>query len=282
MTDVSGRLFCINSVRTNDPDRYLLAMLAPPPVRDALFALYAFNVEIARTRELVSEAPLGEIRLQWWRDGIEALYAGNELRHGIGEALADTISKYELSRAYFDRLIDARSDDLDDKPPQTIDALLSYAENTAAPLVALGLEVLGNRTVAAQGAARDAGIAWSLIGLVRALPFHLRAHREYLPVELTQRHGVKASDLHDIKASDSLNEAIKELADLIIFHISSARKDRPAVGSSAVPAFLQVRFAELHVKRLSKLGFDPFISALTTPIPMVAWRLILSRITGRY
>lgn len=282
MTDVRGSLFCIDSVRTNDPDRYLLAMLAPAPVREALFALYAFNVEIARTRELVSEAPLGEIRLQWWRDGMEALYAGNELQHGIGDALAEAISKYGLSRTHFDRLIDARSGDLDDKAPQTIDALLSYAENTAAPLVALGLEVLGNRTIEALAAARDAGIAWSLIGLVRALPFHLRAHREYLPQELTQRYGVKASDLHDIKASDSLNQAIKELADLIVFHISSARKKRSAVGSSAVPVFLQVRFAELHVKRLSKLGFDPFNAALIAPIPLVTWRLILSRITGRY
>lgn len=282
MTEAGGTSFCIDSVRANDPDRYLLAMLAPSSARDALFALYAFNIEIARTRELVSEAPLGEIRLQWWRDGIEALYAGKELRHGIGEALADAISKFRLSRVHFDRLIDARSADLDDKAPQTIEALISYAENTAAPLVALGLEVLGVRMTAAWEVARDAGIAWSLVGLIRALPFHLRAHREYLPVELTQRHGVKASDLHDIKANESLNHAIKDLADLIVLNISSARKERAAVGPIAVPGLLQVRFAELHVQRLSKVGFDPFNPVLATPIPMVAWRLFLSRIARRY
>ena len=32
------------------------------------FALYAFNLEIARTRELAREPMPGEIRLQWWRD----------------------------------------------------------------------------------------------------------------------------------------------------------------------------------------------------------------------
>lgn len=282
MTEAGGTSFCIDSVRANDPDRYLLAMLAPPSARVPLFALYAFNIEIARTRELVSEAPLGEIRLQWWRDGIEALYTGKELRHGIGEVLAAAISKYELSREHFDRLIDARSADLDDKAPQTIEALLSYAENTAAPLVSLGLEVLGVRMAAARDAARDAGIAWSLVGLIRALPFHLRAHREYLPVELTQRHGVKGSDLHDIKANESLNHAVKDLADLIVQNISSARNQRSAVGASAVPALLQVRFAELHVKRLSKVGFDPFNAVLATPIPMAAWHLLLSRVTGRY
>lgn len=282
MTESSGILFCVDSVRANDPDRYLLAMLAPPSVRDALFALYAFNIEIARTRELVSEAPLGEIRLQWWRDGIEALYAGRELRHGIGEALAAAISKYELSRVHFDRLIDARSADLDDRAPQTIEVLLSYAENTAAPLVALGLEVLGARMSAAQAVARNAGTAWSLVGLIRALPFHLRAHREYLPVELTRRHGVKASDLHDIKANENLNHAVKDVVDLIVLNIKSARAERASVGPSAVPGLLQVRFAELHVKRLSKVGFNPFNAVLATPIPMVAWRLLLSKVAGRY
>ena len=106
--------FCANSVRRNDPDRFILTMLAPSAMRESLFALYAFNVEIARTRELVSEPPLGEIRLQWWRDDVEAFYANAVLRHGISSLLCDTITAHALTRSNFDRLIDARSADLDD------------------------------------------------------------------------------------------------------------------------------------------------------------------------
>ena len=58
-------------MRRLDPDRYLLAMLAPENTRAALFSIYAFNTEIARIRESVSEALLGHIRLQWWRDALE-------------------------------------------------------------------------------------------------------------------------------------------------------------------------------------------------------------------
>ena len=107
MVDIHSR-YCVGSVHANDPDRYILAMLAPSAARDALFAVYAFNVEIARTRELVSEPKLGEIRLQWWRDGIAAIYAGDALRHGIGDALGEAVSRHGLSRLHFDRLIDAR------------------------------------------------------------------------------------------------------------------------------------------------------------------------------
>jgi phytoene synthase len=54
-------------VRRHDPDRFLTSLFAPPAQRDALLTLYAFNHELARAREVISEPPLALIRLQWWR-----------------------------------------------------------------------------------------------------------------------------------------------------------------------------------------------------------------------
>ena len=59
---------CEALVRAADKDRYLATLFAPERCRRALFALYAFNVEVARIRELAREPMPGEIRLQWWRD----------------------------------------------------------------------------------------------------------------------------------------------------------------------------------------------------------------------
>ena len=62
--------YCAELVRTADRDRFLASLFAPAEYRGALHALYAFNVEVARVRE-VAHAPLpGEIRLQWWREVI--------------------------------------------------------------------------------------------------------------------------------------------------------------------------------------------------------------------
>ena len=44
---------CEALVRAADRDRFLAALFAPRERRGALFALYAFNVEIARVREVV-------------------------------------------------------------------------------------------------------------------------------------------------------------------------------------------------------------------------------------
>ena len=71
-------------VRQHDRDRFLTTLFAPDDRREDLLALYAFNHEVAKTREVVSEPTLGRIRLQWWRDNLEAIYAGQPpRRHGV-------------------------------------------------------------------------------------------------------------------------------------------------------------------------------------------------------
>ena len=59
---------CEELVREGDKNRFLATLFAPAKYRRPLFVLYAFNVEIARIRELAREPLPGEVRLQWWRD----------------------------------------------------------------------------------------------------------------------------------------------------------------------------------------------------------------------
>ncbi len=60
--------FCAQLVRSHDFARYASALFVPAAQRRALLAIYAFNVEISRVREQVSQPLPGEIRLQWWTD----------------------------------------------------------------------------------------------------------------------------------------------------------------------------------------------------------------------
>src|SRR5256885_12928157 len=68
-------------VRRHDRDRFQTVLFAPAARREALFALYAFNYEIARVRESVTLPMLGQIRLQWWRENIAAAFQGGAIRH---------------------------------------------------------------------------------------------------------------------------------------------------------------------------------------------------------
>src|SRR5438445_9502835 len=99
-------------VRQHDRDRYQTALFAPADRREALFALYAFNYEIARVRETVTQPMLGQIRLQWWREVLDAAYAGVPPRnHPVAVALTAAIREFGLTRELFDRLVDTRERD---------------------------------------------------------------------------------------------------------------------------------------------------------------------------
>src|SRR3546814_19441352 len=63
--------------------------------REHLFALYAFNHEVAKTAEVVSEPMIGRIRLQWWRECLDGIYDGAARQHEVVQPLAEPISSEE-------------------------------------------------------------------------------------------------------------------------------------------------------------------------------------------
>lgn len=159
--------YCAETVRRLDPERYIAALFAREPARSDLFALYAFNLELATVREQVREPMMGRMRLQWWRDVVDSLYRGGSSASAIAggtpvvRALGAAIARRGLPRALFETLIDARESDLDETPPDPI----AYAEATGGVLAVLAVEILG--VPEARDAARDAGAGWALTGLMR-------------------------------------------------------------------------------------------------------------------
>ena len=129
-------------VRAADRDRYLAALYAPEDRRGALFALYAFNAEIAGIRDRVSEALPGEIRLQWWRDVIAAQDASAGAGHPVAEALLEAIERHGLPRPAFENYLDARIFDLYDDPMPSRSDLEGYCGETAAALIQLSAMIL--------------------------------------------------------------------------------------------------------------------------------------------
>src|SRR6185437_6191833 len=131
----------------DDRDRYLTALFAREPERADLMTLYAFNVEVAKIRESVSELMIGSIKLQWWRDATAGMYEGVPFPRGnpLVEALAGVVARRDLSRAHFDALLDARAGDMQDDAPADVASLEAYADGTSARLTMLALEVLGVR-----------------------------------------------------------------------------------------------------------------------------------------
>jgi len=269
-------------VRQHDRDRFQTALFAPAAAREALFALYAFNYEIARVRESVREPVLGQIRLQWWREAIDTAYGGAKpRRHEVVEPLTAAIRTYGLSHAPFDRLIDARERDLDDTPPATLAALRDYADATSSALMLLSLEVLDAATPVTEALARDAGIAFALAGLLRAMPVHARAGRSFIPRDLAAETGLDPADYLAGRATPALRRAVAALAEEAARHIAGLRAGRHGVSRAALPALLPARIAAHSLNRLKRAGYDPF-SGAGEGDPLQSWRLAFAVLRGRF
>lgn len=278
--------YCGQEARKHDNDRYLACLFAPAERRESLFALLAFNQEIARTRELVTEPMLGQIRLQWWRENIDAVFDRSSraaaARHAVLDPLAEAVDRHGLSRAHFDRLIDAREADLADEPPASLSCLVNYAEVTAVPLVMLALEALGAGDEPAVAAGRHVGIAWALTGLLRAVPFHARQKRLYLPAALMAEHGAATGRLFEMKPGPELRPVVQAVASEAHRHLTAARALRRRLPKAALPALLPAVLAETYLGAIAKADHDVFAPPVQMPHPLRHLRLGWAALRGRY
>jgi phytoene synthase len=253
-----ARRACGEQARANDRERFLCSLFASEPARSDLWALLAFNVEIARTRETVSEPTLGEIRLQWWREAIDAAYAGNARPHPVLRALTAAIGRAHPPRERFERLLHVRQHDLYDEAIPDMAALEDYAEATSGELSILALAFLGVEDPVACKAARQVGTAWALTGLVRATPFLARGRRLLLPADLLTAGNVSPESVFQGRPDPGLRSVLRAVAERVRTLLCEARAVRRAVPRTALPALLPARLADRHLARLEAADFDVF------------------------
>jgi 15-cis-phytoene synthase len=197
--------------RAGDPDRSLAVLFAPSGTRDDLFTLYAFNVELSRIADQVSEPDLGAIRLQWWREAIDTARNGKSTGHPVADALGDTLLRRALKQERVAALIDARSFDVATKIMPDAATLDAYLRDTAGNLFALAAEIAGTEDRVIDNITYAAGRAYGLTGLMRALPVHTAKGRVFLPADALQHHGTSPERVLAGEASKGLEDLLAEL-----------------------------------------------------------------------
>lgn len=261
--------YCHELVRQGDRDRYLSTLLAPDAKRPQLLALYAFNIEIARIRETVSEAALGEIRLRWWADAIEAAYAGERLGHPVIEALAPVISDAGLPKQALLNMIEARQFDLYDDPIPSLAQLEGYLGETSAMLIQLAAMTFDKeRARSLSDISGLAGVAMGITGLMRSLPLQRKRGQCYVPAELLAKHGLSPAHLLAGRDTEAIARVLADLRDHAAKRLNEARALAGSLDAQVFPAYLPASLTGLYLDRLAKIG----AGALTEVAEVAQWR----------
>ena len=74
---------------------YYSIRFAPPSLRDALAALFAWRAELRRVLDEVSEPGVAHLKLEWWRDETRHAVTGTP-RHPLSHALAPAVAAHAL------------------------------------------------------------------------------------------------------------------------------------------------------------------------------------------
>lgn len=275
--------YCEAEVRGRDPDRFHAALFAPAQVRPSLFALYAFNLELSRAVTALREPMLGEIRLQWWREVLEELASGATREHPVVRALAHTITTYQLPPAFLEGMIDARGFDLEDAAMGAREDFARYTAAMSGNLFALAARCLAPaRAGELDAAALAAGEAWGGAGLLKAVAFHARRRKLFIPSDIVGESGLDPEAVFTQRMTPPLRGAIIRLLGEVQQALKRARTAlRAAQPGTALPAFLPLALVPGDLKRVYDAR-DPFAPPPPAP-PLFArqWRLLTAALSGR-
>ena len=87
---------CLISDRKYDFENYLSTILLKSPlIRRNAFAIRAFNAELSQIRDITSTQVMAQIRLHYWSDLIDEIFANHSMVVDINQPIA-----YELQKVF--------------------------------------------------------------------------------------------------------------------------------------------------------------------------------------
>ncbi len=251
MTDITE--YCRTMTREDDPERYYVSLFAPAGKQPHLWALFAFNHEVAKTRESVSEPMIGEIRLQWWREALEGIAAGTPREHLVVKGL-NAIPVFSEIRPLLDTIVDGRAQDLEMEAEAGIATLEDYADKVGGALHEAAARILaGDLSDADLTLARASGRAWAMLGILRALPFQIADPKAFSVTGASTQglSGMSAAELQE-----RLNPLLGPAKDYIAREFEAA-SHKPQ--DKAIKPILAINaLTRRHRRALRRAGESPF------------------------
>jgi 15-cis-phytoene synthase len=272
--------FCTELVRAHDFARYASTLFVAAAQRRALLAIYAFNVEISRVREQVSQPLPGEIRLQWWTDMLAGSGHGGVEGNPVAAELLLALRSWRLPVERLSRLIDEHQFDLYNDPMPTMAALEGYIDDTSSALFSLAAAIAGRQSPEIDHLARHAGLAQGISRVIAALPLDASRRQLFVPLQLLEQHGSGMEEVFAGKETPKLRAALDQLIGEAREHLRTALALLENAPPEVRPPFLQLSLVARDLKRMSRADNDPFVPRVASRFRTLwtLWRASRSRL----
>lgn len=261
------------SLRELDRRAYLACLFLPADAREAIASLWAFNAEVDRIRDLISEPLPGEIRLQWWRDVATGLREEEGQRHPIGAPLLEAIETHQLPKQTFDALCDARIFDLYDDPMPDRATLEGYLGETRSILFQMSAGILGEGPPENGDAAGHAGIALGIAELLQKMALYRARGQVFIPQDVLQAGGLDAAEYLALADASKADASVAAFVALGREHLAKAQHAIAELPKPQRAAFMQLGICKSIFNSADKLGGRIALQPLTLSPLTLQWQL---------
>ncbi len=202
MTDALPAQYCAEKAARSGSSFTLAFRILSRPQREAMNALYAYCREVD---DIVDEAvhhPIAHLKLAWWRNEIERLYAdpaGDPPQHPVTRALQSAVRRYGLPQEDLEALLDGMTMDLEmDETGQRYAEMRElglYCHRVAGVVGLLSARIFGFQDPHTLKYAARLGLALQLTNILRDVGEDAQRGRLYLPQEDLARFGVSEASV---------------------------------------------------------------------------------------
>lgn len=168
----SAQFYCSELIRKYDSPSFTLSHFVPHHARAAYLAIRAFNIEVSRIPDVVSNTTIGQMRHQFWRDAINKTFDKNPPNEPVAVLLASYMhdTSIRLNKTWFHRIVNTREQALTRPGFTNLAALESYAEATYSTLLYLTMSALPLNSLTADHVASHIGKAAGIAAVLRGVP----------------------------------------------------------------------------------------------------------------
>lgn len=182
---------------------YYSFLFLPLEQKDAITSIYAFCREVDDIVDECSDSSIAEQKLIWWGTEIDRVFNGAP-QHPIGITLAKAVRKFELQRVWFDEILQGMAMDLRYHGYETFADLKLYCHCVASTVGMLAATIFGYKNANTLEYAKQLGIAFQLVNIIRDVGEDARRGRIYIPEEYLAEFAIQPAEILNLNITDNI------------------------------------------------------------------------------
>jgi phytoene synthase len=200
--------YCQEKTAKSGSSFYYSFLFLPPEQQTAIMAVYAFCREVDDIVDECTDKEVAQKKLAWWHTEIDRVFS-NTPEHPVGKALANIKDRFTLKKHLFEEILQGMSMDLAYQGYQTFDDLKLYCHCVASAPGLLAAEIFGYQNPNTLEYAKNLGVAFQLVNIIRDVGEDAGRGRIYLPEDELAHFSLTPQDILEKKYTQNFQDLMQ-------------------------------------------------------------------------